>query len=126
MTSARRQRLLERRLALVQQSALLRERVVRHVQAVQPWLERAEQVRATWRWMRQHPLVPAALALAALWWRPRWVWRWGWRLWGGWRWWQQSQERWRPWWQTWQTWRQYLKKTVGSDSGIKRASQLPK
>ena len=31
MTSARRQRLLERRLALVQQSALLRERVVRHV-----------------------------------------------------------------------------------------------
>ena len=115
MMSARRQRLLERRLALVQESSQLRERLVQHAHAAQPWLERAVQVRAAWHWMRQHPLVPAALALAVLWWRPCWVWRWGWRLWGGWRWWQQSQHRWQPWWQRWQAWRQYATNRLRPD-----------
>lgn len=115
MMSARRQRLLERRLALVQESSELRECLVKHTRAAQPWLERAAQARATWQWMCHHPLVPAVLVLAVLWWRPRWMWRWGWRLWGGWRWWQQSQYRWQPWLQRWRIWRQYVRHPARSD-----------
>lgn len=86
--SPRRQALALRKERLLLRSEQLREDVAAQSQALTPWLRLAEAPRSAWDWLLRHPLwvVTGAAALAA--WRPRWVWRWGWRAWSVWRWWR--------------------------------------
>ncbi|MDP2869174.1 YqjK family protein [Methyloversatilis sp.] len=81
-----RERLLER-------SRLLRGIAVEQSAALSPALRFGDTVRDGVRWVRVHPEVIAAAAVALFLLRPRRVWRWGLRLWGGWRLLQQMQLR---------------------------------
>lgn len=85
---ARRQALALRKERLLLRSEQLRDEVTAQSQALVPWLQLAEAPRSAWDWGRTHPLMVAvALAGLAIW-RPRRVWRWGWRAWSVYRWWQ--------------------------------------
>ncbi|MDP3871545.1 MAG: YqjK family protein [Methyloversatilis sp.] len=81
-----RERLLER-------SRLLRGIAVEQSAALSPALRFGDTVRDGVQWVRGHPEVIAAAAVALFLLRPRRVWRWGLRLWGGWRLLQQVQLR---------------------------------
>lgn len=81
-------RLRQRRLALQQRSAELRERLARHGAALEPAFGWAERTQAGWRWLREHPWVPAGAALLLVWRRPRALWRGALLVWRGWRVWQ--------------------------------------
>ena len=75
-----------RRQQLLRESADLRERLHAHALGLAPALTLADRGWATGRWLRDHPLVPAAaLALLVLY-RPRRLLRWGRRAWSAWRW----------------------------------------
>lgn len=77
--------LIERRLALVQSSAQLRGRLVVHSHGVGRALTGADRVLNVLKWLRDHPVVPVAVAGFLLVRRPRTWLRWGIRAWSGWR-----------------------------------------
>lgn len=80
-----RQTLWMRRAELVQQSGLLRERLVAHGHALAPLFHAAEQARGAAHWVRVHPWVPFAVVGLLVWRRPRRVLRWMWKGWAAWR-----------------------------------------
>lgn len=88
-------------LRLRQQELLLRSQVLRIDLAQQAAvfsrpLAVADQLRDGWHWLRAHPLLPTAAAVALVVVRPRRAWRLGLRLWWGWNLWQRLQKRLAP------------------------------
>jgi len=75
----------QRRAALQQQSAQLRDRLEGQVQALQPVWQALDGTQRGIGWVRQRPWV-LALGLLVLARKPRTALRWGWRAWRGWRW----------------------------------------
>lgn len=79
------QRLLERRMALVQRSGALRERLEREAEGLRPVFSTADRLQDAWHWLRANPLAVAAGVAALAAWRPRRAWRLGWRAWSAWK-----------------------------------------
>ena len=85
--------LARRQEQLLARSAELRLRVATDIAPWQPRLAQVDQVRDTvgraWQWLRDHPEVPAGIAVGVAVLRPRralrWGWRWGRRAWLGWQ-----------------------------------------
>ena len=75
----------QRRAALQQQSAQLRDRLEGQVQALQPVWQVVDGTQRGVGWLRQRPWV-LALGLLVLARKPRTALHWGWRAWRGWRW----------------------------------------
>lgn len=88
-----RMRLALARERLLERSSRLRGIVVEQSAALSPALRVGDSVREGVQWVRLHPEVIAAAAVGFFLLRPRRVWRWGLRLWGGWRLLQQVQHR---------------------------------
>lgn len=80
-----RMRLALARERLLERSRLLRGIAVEQSAALSPALRFGDSVRDGVQWVRLHPEVIAAAAVGIFLLRPRRVWRWGLRLWGGWR-----------------------------------------
>lgn len=93
MSQARRQALVQRQQALLQQSAALRLSLELQLLPWRPTLHVADQVRSAWSWVRAHPEWVAGAALVVVVLRPTRALRWGMRLWSGLRLWQQVQRR---------------------------------
>jgi hypothetical protein len=89
-----RERLRQRRAQLVHRSTVLRERLARHTEGLQPLFGLADQLRAGWRWVRAHPGVLLLAAGWLLWRRPRWLFSALLLAWRGWRWWQRLAPTW--------------------------------
>ena len=84
MSSALELALAKQRLQI--RSAILRTQLAGDLHTgLAPFAAAAAETRAGIDWLRTHPqwVVGGFCALVAL--RPRRVWRWGWRVWGGWR-----------------------------------------
>ncbi len=79
------QRLLERRMVLVQRSAALRARLERDAEGLQPVFSAADRLQDAWYWLRANPLAVAAGAVVLAAWRPRRAWRLGWGAWSAWK-----------------------------------------
>lgn len=81
--------LATRKLLLQQRSAVLRELLaVQLAQTIEPVLSGANRVQAGGKWVKRHPAVVVALAVALLVWRPHGVVKAaskGWGLWQTWR-----------------------------------------
>jgi len=88
-----RMRLALTRERLLERSRTLRSIAVEQSAALSPALRVGDTVRDGVQWVRMHPEVIAAAAVGIFLLRPRRVWRWGLRLWGGWRLLQQLQHR---------------------------------
>lgn len=84
-------RLQARRERLRLRSAELRLTIARDAQVLAGPLALADQARAGWQWLREHPVVPAGVVLTLLVLRPRRALRWGGRLWSGWRLWRRAE-----------------------------------
>lgn len=84
--SPQRLALLERKLQLVQESGLLRERFTARAQSLRPLFAGADHARKGWRWLRAHPEVWVTAGVALLVARPRRLWRWGGKAWMLWLW----------------------------------------
>lgn len=82
---SRRKELAKERQRLQHRSAVLRERLAHHAQALEPGLSLVDRAREGVRWLRAHPTLVAGAAAALLVLRPRRALRWGLRAWGGWR-----------------------------------------
>jgi hypothetical protein len=76
---------------LVMRSAEQRVEFARAWRQIEAPMALADRVRSGWLWLRAHPELPLAAALACAVLRPRRAWRWGRRLWWLWRRWQQAQ-----------------------------------
>ena len=69
------------------ESATLRGRLAHNVSFVGPLCGGVDQIRRGWRWTKEHPAIPVALAVALIVSRPRGMWRWlrrgvgAWQLW---------------------------------------------
>ena len=77
--------LAQRRAALQARSAVLRERLGTHGQALRPALRVADTALTAGRWLRNHPqvVIGGLVAVALL--KPGKAWRWGTSAWGLWR-----------------------------------------
>ncbi len=91
--NARRFQLALARERLIERSRALRLTAVEQSEALSPALRLAERARAGADWVRTHPAVVVAVFVGLAVARPRRLWRWGLRLWGGWRLLQQLQRR---------------------------------
>lgn len=91
--NARRFQLALARERLIERSRTLRLTAVEQSEALGPALRLVERARAGADWVRTHPAVVAAVFVGLAVARPRRLWRWGLRLWGGWRLLQQLQRR---------------------------------
>lgn len=91
--NSQRMRLALARERLLERSRTLRSIAVEQSAALSPALRLGDTVRDTVQWVRIHPEIIAAAAVGLFVLRPRRVWRWGLRLWGGWRLLQQVQHR---------------------------------
>lgn len=93
MSQARRQALVQRQQALLQQSAALRTSLELQLLPWRPRLCAADQVRSAWNWVRAHPEWVAGAAVVVVVLRPARALRWGLRLWSGLRLWKQLQRQ---------------------------------
>ena len=96
MNAHRAAALARRQQLLLVRSSELRGQLARDARAWQPPLALADRVYAGWRWLRDHPEAPLAVAAVLVVMRPRRALRWGWRLWSGWRLWLRLQRRLQP------------------------------
>lgn len=93
--SPKAQELMRRRLLLQQRSQALRADMAQQGQALVPWLQAADTVRAVGRWVACNPLwVGVAVATMAVV-RPRRTLSLGLRLWTGWQWWNRARGAWQ-------------------------------
>lgn len=83
--NSQRMRLALARERLIERSRALRGIAVQQSAALDPALRFGDTVRDGVHWVRGHPEVIAATLVGFAVVRPRRVWRWGVRLWGGWR-----------------------------------------
>lgn len=83
--NARRLSLALARERLIERSSRLRVEVAAQSAVLDPVLHVGDQIRDGAAWVRSHPEVLAAALIGFAVVRPRRVWRWGLRLWGGWR-----------------------------------------
>lgn len=79
------QRLWMRRQQLLRQSSELRVRLHRHAQGLAPVLGAADCAWSASLWLREHPLVPAAVLGLLVLRRPRGLLRWARRGWAAWQ-----------------------------------------
>lgn len=86
----RRAQLQARRERLRLRSAELRMAIGRDAQGLAGPLALADQARAGWQWLREHPALPAGVLVAWIVLRPRRALRWTGRLWSGWRLWRRA------------------------------------
>lgn len=61
---------------LQMRSAVLREQLSRYATMARPAFAFADRGRATWRWLRRHPIIPVAISVALLVARPYAALRW--------------------------------------------------
>lgn len=69
-------------------SAELRDRLARNATVIAPICSGIDQTRAAGRWLRRHPAIPVAVAVALAVGRPRGTWRWARRGFVAWQSWQ--------------------------------------
>jgi YqjK-like protein len=81
----RQQRLWIRRQELLRQSSDLRARLQAHALGLAPALRGADQAWAAGVWLREHPIVPAAVVFLLALRRPRGLLRWARRGWSAWQ-----------------------------------------
>lgn len=91
--NAQRMRLALARERLLERSRTLRGVAIEQSAALTPALRFGDTLREGVQWVRVHPEIIAAAAVGFVVLRPRRVWRWGLRIWGGWRLLQQLQHR---------------------------------
>jgi len=84
--SPQRQALLERKLQLLHESALYRDRFTARAQSLRPLFAGTDHARQGWRWLRSHPEVWVAAGVALLVARPRRLAQWGGKAWMLWMW----------------------------------------
>jgi hypothetical protein len=89
-----RERLAQRRRALLQRSSELRERLAMQGAAIAPAAVWIDQVRSGWRWLRARPWIATGLVLLLVWRRPRAAGRVAFMIWRGWRWWRRVRSYW--------------------------------
>lgn len=89
-------RLAMARERLLERSRMLRLNAVQQSVVLLPALQVGDKVREGAQWVRANPEVVAAAAVGLAVLRPRRVWRWSLRIWGGWRLLRQVQQRLQP------------------------------